>query len=543
MAQVHAPWPELTALAHAVAVGELDGDEAIAAIVDAIVARELAQATRTPGGPAADVAALRRSAETTVRSDRVLMAMLRPLAPSASPEPARPPARGPTVRVRRPEHRSGPEGREDISEPESDDLELSSRPFGAEMPSSRALADAYPNDDFAARQRMRRVIAGAAIVLGGVAGVALWAMFLRETPCERLARQVCLELTGGCSISELQDHIEAKALDAAQCDGVREAANTATAGVDGAKRGKVFERAIIEGLGFDPRTGKPPVAEAAPEKRAPEPLVIASGVTGATSFAVDEAFAFWTMGQGTVARVRNVGGTAEAIAQTVGASDLVPAADFVYWRAQGPDGSGALWVDRKRGTYEPQTIPVGTSKVGAAHCMQGECVFVDTVDGAISAVVQDGTAPRKLTGPQQPAAHEVRITESEVFWAVPGTPAAIASAPLAGGASRLLAGNEAQPRHLRVDESHVYWIAEGGLRRVPRAGGDVETVVARPIVGFALDGARAVISDAGGTIAAVATTGGEPQMLANGQTGASWVAVDGAAIYWIAADSVVRLPK
>ncbi|HET6582861.1 MAG TPA: hypothetical protein VFG69_05425, partial [Nannocystaceae bacterium] len=88
MAQVHSPWPELTALAHAVAVGELDGDEAIAAIVDAIVARELAQTTRTPGAPAADVAALRRSAETTVRSDRVLMAMLRPLAPSSAPEPA-----------------------------------------------------------------------------------------------------------------------------------------------------------------------------------------------------------------------------------------------------------------------------------------------------------------------------------------------------------------------------------------------------------------------------------------------------------------------
>ncbi|HET6584102.1 MAG TPA: hypothetical protein VFG69_11650, partial [Nannocystaceae bacterium] len=350
-------------------------------------------------------------------------------------------------------------------------------------------------------------------------------------------------LPGGCSFTELRGYIEAKGIDGATCDAVREGGNKATAGVDAAKRGKAYERAIVDGLGFDPRTGQPPVAEAGPEKRAPEPLVIATGVAGATSFAVDEAFAYWTSAQGLVAKVRNVGGTAETIAQAVAPSDLVVAADFLYWRAQGPDGSGVLWVDRKRGEYEPQTIAVGTSKVGAAHCMQGECAFVDTVDGAISAVVQDGTAPRKLTGPQQPAAHEVRITDSEVFWAVPGTPAAIASAPLAGGASRLLAGNEAQPHHLRVDESHVYWIADGGLRRVPRAGGDVETVVARPIVGFALDGARAVISDGAGTIAAVAATGGEPQMLATGQAGASWVGVDGAAIYWTTADAIVRLPK
>jgi len=71
----------------------------------------------------------------------------------------------------------------------------------------------------------------------------------------------------------------------------------------------------------------------------------------------------------------------------------------------------------------------------------------------------------------------------------------------------------------------------------------VETVVGKPVVAFALDGARVVVTDAAGTIAAVASTGGEPQMLAAGQTGAGWVAVDGAAIYWTAGDSIVRLPK
>lgn len=521
MASVTTTWPELPALAHAVAVGELDGEEAIAAIVDAIVAREIGLGARAPGGAPTDVAALRRSTEATVRGDRVLMAMLRPLAPSAPPEPLPPPSsRRESVRVRR--------------DPVDADLDV---------PPPRVSADGFPADDFAARQRTRRLVAGAAIVLGGVVGVGLWSLFLRDSACDTLARQVCLEMPGGCTIAEIERHFDEQKLDDAKCDAVREASNAAVQGVDGVKRGKVYERAIMDALGFDPRTGKPPVVEVAPEKKAPEPLVIATGVAAPTSFAVDEAFVFFTTQDGRVARVRNVGSTADPIAQAVAPSDIVPTVDFVYWRANGPDGSGALWVDRKRGTYDPQTIAVGTSKVGAAHCLQGECAFVDTMDGAVAVVAQDGTAPRKLTAAQTPAPHEVRIVDGEVVWAAPGAPSAIASAPSAGGPVRLLAGNESQVRHLRLDETHVYWVADGGLRRVPRAGGDVETVVAKPVVAFAIDGARVVITDAAGTIAAVANTGGEPQTLAAGQAGVGWVAVDGAAIYWTAGDSIVRLPK
>jgi hypothetical protein len=514
-------WPELPALAHAVAVGELDGEEAIAAIVDAIVARELAQSARSPGGPPTDVSALRQSADSTVRSDRVLMAMLRPLAPSAPPEPVAAPKRRESVRVRAPS-------------PPADDLDL---------PPSSAITEAFPADDFASRQRMRTLVAGAAIVLGAVVGVGIWSMFLRETACETLARQICLDMPGGCSIGEIEGHLEAKGLDDARCEAVRELGNKAIVGLDPAKRGKAYERAIVGELGFDPRTGKPPAVEAAPDKKAPEPLVVATGVAQPTSLAVDDAFVFFATAQGMVGRVRSVGSTIDVIAQAIAPSDVVPTKDFVYWRANGPDGSGALWIDRKRGEYEPEILAVGTSKVGAAHCMQAECAFVDAVDGAIAAVAQDGTAPRKLTAGQQPPPSEVRISESEILWTSQGTPAAIASVPLAGGPVRLLAGNESKPRHLRLDETHAYWIADDGLRRVPRAGGDVETVVARPVVAFAIDGTRVVVTEANGTIAAVANTGGEPQALATGQAGAGWVAVDGAAIYWTAGDTVVRLPK
>jgi hypothetical protein len=545
VATASATWPELPSLAHAVAVGELDGEEAIAAIVDAIVSRELAQGSRTPGAPPTDVAGLRRNADITVRGDRVLMAMLRPLAPSAPAEPMPTQASRRTVTRAEPEAPAParPEKRRESSRRESVRVRRDPDVGDLEVPSERELADAFPPDDFAGKQRMRRLVGISAIVLGGVGGIALWSIFLRDTPCDVLARQVCLEIPGGCNISEITGHLADKGLDDARCDAVREAGNAAVQAVAGGRRGNTYERAIIEALGFDPRTGKAPVAEVTGEKKAPEPLVITSGVAGPTSFAVDDAYAYFTTAQGVVGRVRNVGSTIEPLAQATAPSDLVPTADFVYWRANGADGKGVLWVDRKRGEYEPQILAVGTSQVGAAKCMQGECAFVDAIDGAITVVAQNDTPPRKLTGAQTPAPHELCIAEGEIVWAVPGAPAAIASVPTAGGPVRLLAGNEAQPRHLRLDEAHVYWIADGGLRRVPRAGGDVQTVVARPIVAFALDGARVVVADAAGTIGAVASTGGEPQMLASGQAGSTWVAVDGAAIYWTVGDTIVRLPK
>jgi hypothetical protein len=75
---VPSAWPELQPLAQRIAVGELDGDDAIAAIVDAIVAREVGA-----GAPAAVAAAVRREAAAAVQADRVLVAMLRPVLPTA----------------------------------------------------------------------------------------------------------------------------------------------------------------------------------------------------------------------------------------------------------------------------------------------------------------------------------------------------------------------------------------------------------------------------------------------------------------------------
>jgi len=530
VANAPAPWPELPALAHAVAVGELDGDEAIAAIVEAIVARELAQASRSGDGPPADPTALRRTAEQAVRSDRVLMAMLRPLAPSA-PSSTRGSAKV-VVNTPGPAAPARPRGPKSLA----DELE----PSPPRLP--EPLGRDFPSDDFAARQRTRRIVAGAAIVLGGVVGVGLWAMFLRETSCERLARQVCLELPGECGIGRVEEVLRERSIDDAKCDAVREAGVNATTGVDPARRGKVYEKSVMDSLGFDPRTGKVPVAELPPEQKRQEPLVIATGVAAPTSFAVDDAYVYFTSRTpGLVGRARSVGSTIDPIAQGVAPSDVTPTQDFVYWRDQGADGTGVLWIDRKRGNYEPQVLGVGASKIGAAHCMQGECAFVDTVDGAITAVAQDGTPPRKLTAAQQPVPHEVRLAESDVVWLVPG---GVATAPLAGGTVRLLAGSESQPRHLRTDAEHVYWIADAGLRRIARVGGDVETVVSPAPTAFVLDGARVVVTDAAsGTIAALPKAGGAVEVLASGQTGVTWVAVDAAAVYWTAGEAIVRLPK
>src|SRR5688572_29256937 len=84
-----------------------------------------------------------------------------------------------------------------------------------------------------------------------------------------------------------------------------------------------------------------------------------------------------------------------------------------------------------------------------------------------------------------------------------------------------------------ADGDHVYWIADEGLVRVPRAKGERRLVVAlEPWVAedLELDGG-ALFYTAGTRIMTVNPQGGSPQELAIAEK-ARWLAVDDEFIYW-----------
>jgi hypothetical protein len=519
-------WPELQPLAARIAVGELDGDLAIQAIVEAIVVREVTAARGKVDQPA-----VRREAIAAVRADRVMMAMLRPV--SAPPIERMPAAAQRTA--------TAPSGRTPAPAPAHRSGAAKIRV--ADGPDERipALDD---GEGFARAQRARRGTALAGIAGGVVIGAAAWWLFIRETSCEHFARQACLELASPCSSGEVEALLASKGIDDARCDAVREAGQAASNAASTSKRVRAYELAVTEALGFDPRTGEaPPLPVAQGEAPPATPVTLARGLPLLRSLAADEAFVYLGTDDA-VLRLRSIGGQFETIAPARIPNDIVPTIDFVYWRAQEPDGSASLWVDRKRGEYPPQPLVIAPAKPVISRCVQGLCAFVDGTDGAVWTVAQDGTPPKKLGAAQTPAPSELWLDEGEISWLVGGPQGSLVAQAIAGGAPRVLAGAEADPRELVGDADALYWVAQGAVRRIARTGGDVATLVPSGGTALALDAARLFVAQGpAGTVIALPRAGGEATTLVTGQPGIGRVAVDGSALYWERGGELLRIPK
>ncbi len=530
------PWPELHPLAARIAVGELDGDAAIDAIVDEIVRRELPAS----GASSAVAEAIRAEAIRAVAGDRVLVAMLRPLAPMRSLAPMRPvdgarSTESAAMDLAAPARRMGlPKSKVRVAADTSrDDVEPDT---GGLEPAER--------EAFGSQRGGRRFPAIAGVTLGVLAGGLTWWFLLRETPCDLFARQVCLELAEPCSAGEVQKIFKARAVSAQACDAARVAGELASSTAGPSKRSRAYETAVVAAFGFDPRTGEAPVAAAAPELAPQTPLMLARNLPSLPSFVNDEAYLYVASGEA-VLRLRSTGGQFETIAAAPGGRDLVASTDFVYWTARAADGTPTLWVDRKRGEYEPTTLATAPAKLGATRCTQGACAYVDTTDGAVWLVVQDGTPPKKLTGALSPAPTELWIDDREVAFAAAGGPTvSLAAVAVEGGPSRVVAGAETQIEKLGGDAEAWFWVAGGALRTVPRAGGDVTSLVAAGVSAYALEPLGVVVADAtAGTLSQLTRAGGPAKVLIAEQTGVEQVAVDQSAIYWTRRGDMFRLPK
>jgi hypothetical protein len=532
-------WPELQPLAARVAVGELDGEEAIAAIVDAIVQREVALGGRnTPS--------LRASAAAAVAEDRVLMAMLRPAMPTrdllddVAPGRGRAPGRAVSaVRLApQPEDHEHPGdtgafGRDGELDDALDDDAPPPRTKGARARGGAARP--------VARAEGRRIHPGVGVAIGAVVGGAIWWFLIRQTPCETFARQVCLELAEPCSAGEVEGHLERKAVAGTTCDAALAAAGEAAAKAPSSRRPRAYLDALVATLGFDPRTGEAPPPQAASERPPSEPVLLARKLPSLPSLEVDEAY-LWVSSGEAVLKLRSTGGAFEPLATAPGARAVAVTNDFVYWAARGADGSDAIYVDRKRGEYEPTVLPTTPAKLGAVRCTLGACAYVDLADGAVWVAGQDGTAPRKLVAGQSPAPTEVWIDDREVAYGVAGT--GVIASPVEGGTPRVVAGAEAEVKHLEGDGDAWFWIAAGAVRSVPRGGGDVATLVPQGAVDFAIDKTHVFAGDAtAGTIVKVPRTGGSATAVVSGQVGIEHVVVDAAAVYWTRAGDLFRLPK
>jgi hypothetical protein len=538
-------WSDFAAL---VAAGRLRGEAAEDAIVDFITASEVGPQDH----PRLRVE-VREQVEAVVRADAQLCALLHAEVgqPRQPPEPPRTPEPSPVAPV------------ETVAEPPAQQRPTQGGPPGGRSrrapaprnpprdraaPSRRSRArrervEADGVDAFSAGQTRRRALTVAGIV--GAIAVSAWAWtMLREKPCDRLAKKICLALSD-CEQGAVRTSLAAPDIGDELCESTRIALDEALVGVDPAKTVPVFTRVMTEQLGLDPRGEKAGAAKGDGPKLL-EPTTVVEGTSTLIDLFADDAHLLWTRQDPPgVFRVRNIGGTPEVLAEHLDATDVVATRDFVYWVSREPTG-GTLWADKKRGEYEPMRIEVdGFSPVRAAF-MGPELAFVDETTGDIMMAAVAGGDPRAIAHGGLPAPVEIAADEALVFWAT--TEGAISSAPRSGGETRVLAERQHAPASLASDSTHLYWIdrGQGTLARVPKQGGSVEALVTgRPgLWDLAIDDDRVYATDRdAGRLMSVAKVDAAITVLAEGLLQPTCVVIDGAAIYWEANGSIARLPK
>ncbi len=108
------------------------------------------------------------------------------------------------------------------------------------------------------------------------------------------------------------------------------------------------------------------------------------------------------------------------------------------------------------------------------------------VDSLMSVPLRGGAVATILSGPNVPFLNIVVVGAS-----IYGTGAAVTSMPIGGGTVTTLAStpDEAPGVALAVDAESAYWLADGKVLRVSRAGGPVTTLVSgrQDMFGMAMD--------------------------------------------------------
>jgi hypothetical protein len=111
---------------------------------------------------------------------------------------------------------------------------------------------------------------------------------------------------------------------------------------------------------------------------------------------------------------------------------------------------------------------------------------------------------------------------------------------LTSGTTTTLASGRSEPRGVKADATHVYWV-EGNwssaqtVQRIPRAGGAIEPLSSGDAMDIALDATDIYVADGrGSTIWRMPKAGGTPQVLVMGGPAAHpWdIALDAVAVYW-----------
>lgn len=221
--------------------------------------------------------------------------------------------------------------------------------------------------------------------------------------------------------------------------------------------------------------------------------------------------------------------------------------DSVLWLNWGGRAVGAKGVfSAPKGGGKVVTITSGDADVMAVAADDTSVYWLAPREGFIFKAPRGGGAAEQLaetTG----ISRGMVADATDIFWAENG---GIYRVPKAGGKAALVA-EAAIPDNLVVDDTHVYWYSTlaGVVSRAPKKGGAQAKVYANDqntLHTFFVDGPDLFVSfghENAMVIQRIPKSGGAPAVVVDGQMPAADFALDGSHVYWMTEDDIFKVPR
>ncbi|MEZ4405536.1 MAG: hypothetical protein R3A52_03430 [Polyangiales bacterium] len=288
-------------------------------------------------------------------------------------------------------------------------------------------------------------------------------------------------------------------------------------------------------------------------------VTLASEARDAADIVVDDAWVYWVDHRaGTIHRVARDGTGAVTLASDELHPDgLALDEGYLYWLS-GDFDHAAL---RRMPAAGGEVVSLGRARritifQSARHRVAFDARYVywpdvgddPFTDGSIYRLPKSGGAPEAVvSGIVAPAS--VVVDRCNLYWLAVGPLVAtgsalyrgeLATAPVEGGPTRVLAAEQYNVGDLVVDERYVYWsvsgrdVEDGTIQRVAKSGGAPTTLVDRQFIGLALaidDRSLYTLEDG---LVAIPLSGGAPTTLVPrlSFSGSSGVSVDARGVYF-----------